>query len=88
MAFVDVEIAGEHFDTQVVVASALTTEALLGGDFLRDNQRALEIGQRQLRFGSQGVGNTMDDISFEPMIVQTRVTLDELSALRIVSDTF
>ena len=62
-AFVDVEIAGEHFHTQVVVASALTTEAILGEDFLRDNQCALEIGQRQLRFGSRGVAITMNDVS-------------------------
>ena len=76
-AFVDVEIAREHFHTQVVVASALTTEAILGGDFLRDNQCALEIGQRRLRFGSRGVAITMDDVSSEPVIVQARVTLDE-----------
>ena len=34
-AFVDIEIAGEHFTTQVVMASALTIEAILGGDFER-----------------------------------------------------
>ena len=76
-AFVDIEIAGEHFHTQIVVASALTAEAILGGDFLRDNQCALEIGQRRLSFGGRGVAITMDDTSAEPVIVQARVTLDE-----------
>jgi hypothetical protein len=76
-AFVDVEIAGEHFSTQVVVASALTTEAILGGDFLRNKQCTLEIGQRRLQFGGRGVAIAMDDVSSESVIVQARVTLDE-----------
>ena len=75
--FVDIDIAGEHFSTQVVVASALTTEAILGGDFLRDNQCTLEIGQRRLQFGNRGVAIAMDEVSSEPVIVQARVTLDE-----------
>ena len=59
------------------MASALTTEAILGGDFLRDNQCTLEIGQRRLQFGNRGVAIAMDDVSSEPVIVQARVTLDE-----------
>ena len=70
------EITGEHFHTQIVVASALTAEAILGGDFLRENQCSLEMG-RLLRFGSQGITITMDDMSSEPVIVQARVTLGE-----------
>ena len=51
----DIEISGEHFHTQIVVALALTAEAILGRDFLRENQCSLEMGQRLLRFSSQGI---------------------------------
>ena len=68
--FVDIEIAGEHFHTQIVVASALTAEAILGGDFLREHQCSLEVGQRLLRFGNRGITITMDNRSSEPVIVQ------------------
>ena len=75
--FVDIEIAGEHFHTQIVVASALTAEAILGGDFLGENQCSLEMGQRLLRFGNRGITITMDDRSSKPVIVQAQVTLCE-----------
>ena len=49
-AKVEIEIAGEKFRPTMVVTSALTTEAILGGDFLRENYCTLEMGKRILRF--------------------------------------
>ena len=45
---VEVEIAGETFHTRMVVASALTAEAILGVDFLESHNCTLEIGKRVL----------------------------------------
>ena len=77
MTTVEIEIAGEQFHTPMVIASGLTAEAILGGDFLRDNQCSLEIGSRVLRFVNRGVAITLDDASSEPIVVQARVMLAE-----------
>ena len=45
---VEVEIAGETFCTRMLVASALTAEAILGVDFLEYHNCTLEIGKRVL----------------------------------------
>ena len=74
---VDIDIAGEQFHTQVVVTSALTAEAILGGDFLREHGCTLEIGTGVLRFVNRGVAIALNDSSTDPVIVQARVTLGE-----------
>ena len=47
-AVVEIIIAGESFRNTVVVASALTAEAILGLDFLESNNCTLETGSRIL----------------------------------------
>ena len=68
-------IAGERFCNRVVVASALTAEAILGLDFLESNNCTLEMGSRVLRFVDCGVSMALCGSSPEPVIVQARVTL-------------
>ena len=76
-AVVDIAMAGEVFRSTIVVTSAMTTEAILGGDFLRANDCTLEVGKRVLRFVGRGVALTLNDTSTEPVIIQARVTLGE-----------
>ena len=66
-----------YVNTRVVVASALTAEAILGGDFLESNRCTLELGKRMLRFTTRGVAIAIQNSSPEPVIVQARVTLTE-----------
>ena len=73
----EVEIASEKFRPTMVVTSALTTEAILGGDFPRENDCTLEMGKRILRFINRGVAITLNRASMEPVIIQARVTLGE-----------
>ena len=74
---VEVEIAGETFRTRMVVASALTAEAILGVDFLESHNCTLEIGKRVLRFANRGVAIALQGSSPKPVIVQARVTWEE-----------
>ena len=53
-------IAGEKFRPTMVVTSPLTMEAILGGDFLRENDCTLEMGKRILRFINHGVAITLN----------------------------
>lgn len=83
---VEVEIAGETFRTRMVVASALTAETILGVDFLESHNCTLEIGKRDLRFGSRGVAIALHGSSPEPVIVQARVTLEETVQIPALSE--
>ena len=83
---VEVEIAGETFCTRMVVASALTAEAILGVDFLEYHNCTLEIGKRVLRFANRGVAIALQGSSPEPVIVQARVTMEETVRIPALSE--
>ena len=85
-AAMDIEIAGERFHSTMVVTSDLTAEAVLGGDFLRENDCTLEVEKRLLQFVNRGVAIMLNDILTEPVIIQARVTLGETVRLPAHSD--
>ncbi len=53
-ALVALNLNGDLYQTDVVVVSAVTTKAILGLDFLQRYKASVDIGKRQLTFGSNG----------------------------------
>ena len=45
-----IQLAGEQFHVRVIVVDSLTTEAILGMDFLEANDCTIDIGKKQLLF--------------------------------------
>ena len=77
VAEVELVLAGEVFHCPVLVASALTSEAILGLDFLEANKCLLGMADRCLTFPERGVSLSLCDPSSDPELVQARVTLEE-----------
>ena len=48
---VSLDLAGERFELAVTVVSPLTSEAILGVDFLQPHQATIDLGRRQISFG-------------------------------------
>ena len=49
---VTVVAQGNTFETQALVVSPLTTEGILGLDFLKKHQATIDVRNRQLHLGS------------------------------------
>ncbi len=52
-AKVDLWLYGHRYPTRVVVVSPLTTEAILGLDFLRERKASIDLGRAELRICQQ-----------------------------------
>ena len=74
---IEITFSGETFKFPVLVASSLTADAILGMDFLDDNECMLDMANKVLRFPNRGVSISLRDSSSQPHIVQARVTLEE-----------
>ena len=51
---VDLDIAGEKLEVDVVMVSPLTVDAILGLNFLQRHRATIDIGKRQLRLKDSG----------------------------------
>lgn len=67
----------ENFHNRVVMATALTAEAILELDFLKSNNCTLETLSQILQFMTQLVSVMLHGSSPEPVIAQARVTLED-----------
>ena len=74
---VELKFAGETFRCPVLVARSLTSEAILGLDFLEANNYTLEMADRKLTFPERGVAVSLCDSSPDPDLIQAQVTIDE-----------
>ncbi len=74
---VELKFAGEIFHCPVLVARSLTSNAILGLDFLEANNCTLEMADRKLTFPERGVAVSLCDSSPDPDIIQARVTVGE-----------
>ena len=54
-ATIEITFSGEMFKFPVLVASSLTADAILGMDFLDENECTLEMANKVLRFPNKGV---------------------------------
>ena len=73
----EISFAGEVFRFPVLVASSLTSNAILGLDFLEANRCTLEMANKILRFPDRGVSVRFEESPSEPHILQARVVLGE-----------
>ena len=53
-AQVEIDLAGEKLPMDVVVVSTLTTEAILGIDFLHKYRANIDLGEKKLSLGDRG----------------------------------
>ena len=53
-ATVCLDLAGESFELEAIVVSPLTSEAILGLDFLQKQQATIDIGRQWISFGESG----------------------------------
>ena len=74
---VELKLAGEIFHCPVLIARSLTSDAILGLDFLEANHCTLKMADRELTFPERGVTVSLCESSPDPDLVQARVTLDE-----------
>ena len=67
LAQVSIKIGDEMFVTKVIVADSLTTDVILGRDFLREQQCTIEMGGSKdvLHFKGRGVAIALDSKSTE-----------------------
>ena len=82
---VELKFAGETFHCPVLVARSLTSEAILGLDFLEANNCTLEMADRKLTFPERGVAVSLCDSSPDPDLIQARVTVDETLTIPLFS---
>ena len=74
----EIKLAGEIFNSNLVVADALTAEVILGLDFLEHNNCTIETGQRKLHFIERGISVALQTSRMESARVShVRVTLGE-----------
>ena len=59
-ACIDFVLGGRKFQTTFVVVSPLTSEAILGIDFLQAQQAAIDLGQKQLHLRKSGCNISLD----------------------------
>ena len=75
---VELKLAGEIFHCPVLIARSLTSDAILGLDFLEANYCTLKMADCELTFPEHGVTVSLCEPSLDPDLVQARVTLDEM----------
>ena len=74
---VELKLAGEIFHCPVLIAHSLTSDVILGLDFLEANHCTLKMADHKLTFPECGVTVSLCESSPDPDLVQARVTLVE-----------
>lgn len=79
-AQIDIELQGEKFAAETIVADSLTTDIILGRDFLRDHQCTINMskGKDTLRFNARGIAITLNGKPSEAEVSCVHVTLDRM----------
>lgn len=60
-ASVQLELGGEEFMVEIVVVSPLTSEAILGLDFLREHEASIDLASRRLHLKGNGCNILLND---------------------------
>ena len=76
-AQVQIEFAKETFDVQVTVVESLTTEAILGRDFLVSNNCVVNVGKHLLHFENDGITVSIDSPPDGQQITHVSVIMDD-----------
>ena len=65
----------QQFNVCVLVADSLTTEAILGRDFLKDNSCVIDVGKNLITFGNVGFTLKLNCLAGDSQIAHVSVTL-------------
>ena len=74
---VEIDLAGEKFNTQMVVVDSLMNEAILGKDFLKTNQCIIDVSQKTLHFDGHGITLSLNSLSGDQQVARLTVMLDD-----------
>ena len=88
-ACVKLELEGEKFSTEVVIVSPLPSEAILGLDFLQEQQAMIDLASKKLRLRDRGCDLPLRDLtplrvrSEQPVLAVRTVEVPPCSMLEI-----
>ena len=74
---VDIDLAGEKFETEMVVVDSLTNEAILGKDFLKANKCIIDVSRETLHFDSRGITLSLNSPPGDQQVARVSITLDD-----------
>ena len=77
VASVEVELAKEKFSSRVIIVDSLTSEAILGKDFLKANKCVIDVGRNTLHFETRGVTLSFNSPPGSQQVARVAVTLNE-----------
>ena len=80
---VEIDLAGEKLPTEVVVVSALTTEAILGLDFLHKYRAKVDLGEKQLFLGDRGCTIPLLETNRQNTNAEHRVRVRALETIKL-----
>ena len=66
----------QQFNVNFLVADSLTTEAILGRDFLRDNRCIIDVGKSLIKFDTAGVALNLMGSSHNSQVAYVSVVVD------------
>ena len=68
----------QQFNVNFLVAYSLTTEAILGRDFLRDNRCEIDIGRNLIHFETTGITLNLTCSSDDSQFAHVSVVVDSI----------
>ena len=68
----------QQFNVDFLVADSLTTEAILGRDFLRDNHCVIDVGRNLIKFEAAGITLKLTCSSGDSQIAHVSVVVDSV----------
>ena len=72
---VAINLAGEKFETEMVVVDSLTNEAILGKDFLKDNTCIIDVSRETLLFENRGITLSLNSPPGSRQVARVSVVL-------------
>ena len=66
----------QQFNANFLVADSLTTEAILGRDFLRDNHCVIDVGKSLIKFENAGITLNLMGSAHNSQIAHVSVIVD------------
>ena len=77
VASVEIELAKEKFSSRVIVVDSLTSEAILGKDFLKDNRCVVNVGRNTLHFETHGITLPLNSPPVSQQVARVIVSISE-----------
>ena len=90
-AEVRIMLSEEEFDTLVYVVDSLTTEVILGRDFLKKHSCVIDVGQNLIQFGGRGLTMALDSeaggqqVAFVSVMLESELKVPAYSEVEVVA---